>query len=143
MLSYTDLSGKSKAQEYWTRCTMAEILKHHDFRVMPLEDDFLGADWILLPLADPTGSCPIFVQQKGRAEVAKKYLGKRIYIAFPDHRDPERSLFLVPHAVLMEWLPDPESSVDWKKNGRHHWGKPSTARLEALEAAGYRYGLEG
>lgn len=143
MLSYTDLSKNGKAQEYWIRCAMAETLKHYDLRIVPLEDDSLGADWILLSLTDPTGSEPKLVQQKGRAMIAKKYLGKPIHIAFPDHREPQRSLFIVPHEVLMEWLPDPESSVDWHKSGHHHWGKPSATKLEALEAAGYRYSVGG
>lgn len=143
MLRYTDLSGNGKAQEYWTRCAMAEILKHHNLRIVPLEDDSLGADWILLSLTDPTGSDPIFVQQKGRPTVAKKYVGKPIHIAFPDHRDPQHSLFIVPHEVLMEWLPDPESSATWQKSGKHSWPPPSATRLEALEAAGYRYSVGG
>ena len=63
---------------------MAAILAEYGFNCLRLNDDWQGADFLAYHI---DGINTLRVQLKSRINIQKKYIGKRIFIAFPfrDH----------------------------------------------------------
>lgn len=133
-IAYADLNSPQK--ESYNFHKIAARLADYGFNCIPLNDDWLGADFIA---SHVDGKTFLKVQQKGRFEVNRKYCGKDLYVAFRSGDD----VYVYPHDTMMEklveWgktkgrLVDTES---WKKGG-FSWKNPTKEHLALLQP--YRF----
>jgi len=129
LIDYCDL--KSPQQENFNFHKIAARLADYGFNCIPLNDDWLGADFI----ASHIDGTFLKVQQKGRFEVNEKYVGKDLYIAFRLDDD----VFLYPHdamrASLIAWGQANNRLVgtaSWAKGG-FSWKRPTREHMLFLE----------
>ncbi|TFL18152.1 hypothetical protein [Jannaschia formosa] len=125
------MSG-SRVVEYANRNRLSELLLQDVFGVfVPLIDS--GID--MIAYREDTREIRL-IQQKSRWTVDRKYLGRNIWIAFPDGED----WFLVPHDHLLrtahEGLVDTQS---WTETGVYSRASITAAQRSAL--AGYKIGV--
>lgn len=131
-IAYEDLN--SPQQETYNFHKIAARLADYGFNCIPLNDDWLGADFLA---SHVDGKTFLKVQQKGRFEVNKKYFGKDLYIAFR-HKKTD-NVYVYPHDLirqkLIEWGKEKGKLVDtesWKR-GSFHWESPTKEHLKLLE----------
>ena len=114
-VSYSELN--SQQQESYNFHKIAACLADYGFNCIPLNDDWLGADFIASHI---NGKTFLKVQQKSRFVVDKKYCGKDLYIAFRHGDD----IYLYPHDLMMAKLVEGGTAkgrlvdtASWKKGG--------------------------
>ncbi|MEM8787275.1 MAG: hypothetical protein AAGE76_03350 [Pseudomonadota bacterium] len=88
-VSYGSLSARQK--ENFNFHQVAARLAHYGFPSMRLSDDWQGADFLACHV---DGETILRVQLKGRLSIDRKYVGKKIHIAFVHDEDglPARHL---------------------------------------------------
>ncbi len=128
-IAYAELN--SPQQESYNYHKIAARLADYGFNCIPLNDDWLGADFIASHI---DGKTFLKVQQKGRFEVNKKYCDKELYMAFRMGED----IYIYPHDLMMEkliqWGTEKGRMIgtqSWK-NGGFSWKSPTKEHLEFL-----------
>ena len=128
-VQYQQLNGKQK--ENFNFAKLSAVLADHGYVTLRLSDDWKGADLIAV---HHDGS-DVRVQLKGRLTVDKKYLGKRLYIAF--HHSG--CWYVYPHDRFLHCaLGRIERSASWVKSGHYSWPSVPDWATEWLAD----YGLE-
>lgn len=129
-ITYSALN--SPQQETYNFHKIAARLADYGFNCIPLNDDWLGADFLASHI---DGKTFLKVQQKGRFEVNKKYQDKDLHIAFRHGDD----VYVYPHDLMMSKLVAwgmakgrLVATVSWLKGG-FSWRKPTGEHLEFLE----------
>lgn len=125
-IAYADLNAKQK--EVYNFHKVAAHLADYGFNCMKLSDDWQGADFLAY---HKDHNDTLKVQLKARLTIAKKYIGKDLYIAFPDRN----SWYLVSHEILLRlvgehsnWL----NSESWKTEGKYHSDAPNGILMASL-----------
>lgn len=123
-IQYRDLPPKG--QESYNYHKVAALLADYGFECCRLHNDTNGADF----LAYHTDRGPISVQLKGRPVINKKYLDKKLHIAFPlgDRDKPEEWVwFLYPHDDLVLHILVEKRSMtatkSWHDAGNFAWSR--------------------
>lgn len=134
LIKYTDLGAR--AQENHNFQKVAAVLADYGFSTIKLSDDWRGADFLALRF---DGSVLLKVQLKGRFEVAKKYVGKEIWICFPY----DDGIYLFPHDevlnTLMKEKPKMFLSRSWSPaNGHYNQRQPDKTLRRLLKEHYYR-----
>ena len=121
---------KSRQQENYNFAKVSAILADFGFSTMRLTDDWNGADFIAQHI---NGETFLKVQLKGRLSFDKKYIGKDIYIAFPNPNSSE--WYLYPHdEVLQKVQPNFEQTKSWSKQGGYHYSNLSQELTHMLDS---------
>ncbi len=97
---------------------------------LPVYDD--GIDFILCREDGKGGPADLLkVQLKSRWTIHRKYLGRDIWIAFPDSQD----WYLAPHDQLVEMADKAgfTSSASWTENGTYHRAPMSLQLRQAMD----------
>lgn len=133
-VAYAALNSPQK--ETYNFHKIAARLADYGFNCIPLNDDWLGADFLASHI---DGKTFLKVQQKGRFEVNRKYCDKDLYIAFRRGDD----VYVYPHDLMMQKLIEwgnrkgrLVSTESWKKGG-FSWKNPTKEHLELLRP--YRF----
>lgn len=92
---YAELNSRQK--ENYNFQKISGILADYGFVTLRLSDDWGGADFIAKHI---NGDDYIKVQLKGRISIDKKYMGKDVWIAFPNNT----CWYLVPHDAMVNYL---------------------------------------
>jgi hypothetical protein len=128
-IAYAELNSPQK--ESYNYHKIAARLADYGFNCIPLNDDWLGADFIASHVDSKTF---LKVQQKGRFEVNVKYCDKDLYIAF---RSGE-NVYIYPHDLMMEKLVQWGTAKgrlvgtqSWKAGG-FSWKNPTKEHLALL-----------
>ncbi len=125
-IKYSELNSKQK--EIYNFQKVAGLLADFGFNCIKLADDWQGADFLAY---HKDGEETLRVQLKSRVAIAKKYLGKGLYIAFP----LQGEWYLVEHDKLVElvgkhtnWL----NTDSW--HGKEHYNsqKPNKELVSEL-----------
>ena len=112
-VSYGVLNSKQK--ENYNFHKVASALADYGYDSMRLNNDWQGADFIAVKNDEM-----LKVQLKGRFTVDKKYLGKKIYIAFIE----DNIVKIFKHDEAVNMLPDNiKQSDSWNIHGSYSWGK--------------------
>ena len=112
-VSYGVLNSKQK--ENYNFHKVASALADYGYDSMRLNNDWQGADFIAVK-----NDVMLKVQLKGRFTVDKKYLGKKIYIAFIE----DNIVKIFKHDEAVNMLPDNiKQSDSWNIHGSYSWGK--------------------
>ena len=113
---------KGGAQEAFNAGKLAGVMARYGYELTPVRNDAEGADFV----AYRVGCDPLLIQLKGRPCVDKKYLGKDIWMAFPDTDPDGHTMYVVPHARLIEIWKENQPQGDsfkndsWRKKGELH-----------------------
>jgi hypothetical protein len=120
----------ARQQEIFNFQWISGALATYGYHTHRIPDDWEGADFIARHMV--TGK-QIKVQLKGRIHFAKKYIGKRIWIAF---RQTDRA-YLYPHdALLTKYMKVNPMRINkaWRHpDGAVHWKRPTKAQLSFLK----------
>jgi hypothetical protein len=124
-ISYSELKAPQK--EIYNFQKVSGLLADYGFNCIKLIDDWHGADFLAYHKDGET----LKVQLKGRLTIAKKYLGKALWMAFPTHGH----WYLVEHDRLVEmvrastnWL----NTNAWKTEETYHSANPNPSLLRSL-----------
>lgn len=118
-VNYQDLNARQ--QENYNFHQVAAVLAQYGFTCLRLSDDWQGADFIAIHI---DGETDLKVQLKGRLTFMRKYLGKNLYICFPDGED----WYLYPHDDFYEVVSQVTNIINtksWKERGEYHFPKLS------------------
>ena len=110
-IKYSKLNSRQK--ENYNFHKVSAKLADYGFNSMRLNDDWEGADFISI-----NDEQMIKVQLKGRFSIDKKYIGKKLLIAFVEKK--EVKIYRHDEAVTMA----PENIINsksWKDYGRYTW----------------------
>ena len=119
----------SDAIEVVNRNALITVALHQGYNVyLPVYDN--GIDMILLNEA--SGDIKL-VQLKGRWTINKKYIGRSIWIAFPDRG----SWYVAPHDEMVRLGERHTTTDSWV---RGEYSKSPLSRLDRQELAAYRFG---
>lgn len=94
-IDYAALNDRQK--ENYNFQKIAAILADYGFNCIRLSDDYMGADFLALHI---DGTTVLKVQLKGRLNLEDKYVGKDLFVAFPD----KGRWFLVPHDEARDYF---------------------------------------
>lgn len=129
-ITYSALN--SPQMESYNFHKIAARLADYGFNCIPLNDDWLGADFLASHI---DGKTFLKVQQKGRFTLDKRYIGKDLHIAFRHGDD----VYVYPHdtilAQMVAWGTANGKFVNtasWAK-GAFSWGSLSAENLKMLE----------
>ena len=128
-IQYSKLNAKQ--QESYNFQKISAVLADYGYTTIKLDDDWEGADFIAMKNSNQQSSF-IKVQLKGRLTIAKKYLGKELYIGFPI----KDNWFLVPHDEIVGFIRDHSpktlSTSSWVQGGVYSWNNLSKSIREEL-----------
>jgi len=123
---YKKLNSRQKEIHNFQK--VSGLLADYGFNCIKLADDWQGADFLAY---HKDGVDTLKVQLKARLTIAKKYIGKDLYIAFP----LSGNWYLIEHDALIDviskytnWLNTPS----WIQNGAYHTAKPSKLLMHNL-----------
>ena len=126
-INYADLNAKQK--EIYNFQKIAGVLADYGFNCIKLDDDWQGADFLAYHKDE---SQTLRVQLKARLSIAKKYIAKDLYIAFP----VDGIWYLLPHDQLVDiaravtpWI----VTQSWVERGGYSSANPSKAMRERLK----------
>ena len=126
-INYADLNAKQK--EIYNFQKIAGVLADYGFNCIKLDDDWQGADFLAY---HKDGLRTLRVQLKARLSIAKKYMGKDLYMAFP----VDNIWYLISHDQLVDiaravtpWM----GTKSWVERGGYSSGNPSKAMRERLK----------
>lgn len=133
-IDYKELN--SRQQETYNFQQVSAILADYGFATIKLNDDWQGADFIAWHI---DGYNYLKIQLKGRLTFDKKYIGKNIYICFPDPSDPnkgKRDWYLFDHDELLNgfFLDKIKNTLD--KEGYYCYPRLTKEVLQVL--SGYK-----
>lgn len=126
-IRYEDLN--SRQRESYNFHKVAAVLSDYGYTSIRLSDDWEGADFIAVHI---DGQTSLRVQLKGRLTFAKKYLGKGLFIAFPNKSD----WYLYPHDEVQEEvfaLKPYGTTRSWRESGGYSVGGLGKRMREILE----------
>ena len=125
-INYADLSSKQK--EIFNFQKIAGALADYGFNCIKLADDWQGADFLAY---HKDGEQTLKVQLKARVTIDRKYLGKGLFMAFPN----KGIWYLVQHDELVRiagettpWL----RTASWKEHGLYSSANPNQEMLAGL-----------
>lgn len=128
-IEYKELN--SRQQENYNYHKLSAVLADYGYSTLRLSDDWQSADCI----AVHRDGNYLKIQLKGRFVLRKDYMGKDIWIGFPDRNHD--SWYLYPHDDLIEKLKQHEESfgfMGWfEKEGLYHSNNLSIALATLLE----------
>ena len=130
-IQYQDLNAKEK--EDYNFAKISSKLADYGYRTIRDFNDWGGADFYCIGRGCDLGDA-LKVQQKGRLTFDKKYVGKKLYIAF-EHK-PTNTLYVYPHdELLVEVLSKSnlENTTSWRDKGLYTWNTLSKDILKMLE----------
>ena len=114
-ISYASLN--SKQQEAHNFQKVSAKLADYGYSTIRLQDDWEGADFI----AQHCGGLDFLkVQLKSRLVLDKRYIGKTIYIAFPNKGES----YIYEHDILLNYFASLGKIIngkDWSKHGSYSW----------------------
>lgn len=117
-VAYEDLNSRQREIRNFHK--IAARLADFGFHSMWLSDDWQGADFLAVHI---DGETIMRVQQKSRATIDRKYLGRGLHIAYL----ADGAVFLYLHDDLVShWqqnVPSWGQSASWA-SGAVHWGAP-------------------
>lgn len=125
-IQYSELNAKQK--EVFNFQKMAGELADFGFNCIKLADDWQGADFLAY---HKDGSNTLKVQLKARLSIAKKYIGKELYMAFPI----KGYWYLIEHETLVEIVGETTQWLDsssWREHGAYSSKSPNRSLIEAL-----------
>lgn len=130
-LRYDELGNKQKESYNFHKVTAK--LADYGFSCYPLKNDWQNADFVAYDLNSNTR---LFVQQKARLTIDKKYQGKELIICFPLLPNTEKWVF-IPHDELISLLKDLKapyfSTSSWQTNGNYHTDCPNENIIKGLQ----------
>ena len=125
---YTDLN--SRQRENYNFHKFAARIADYGFNCIRLTDDWQGADFIAIHI---DGETVLKVQLKGRLIIDRKYIGKKIYIAFLNGDDA----YLYDHDAFVRHLEVNgligDGSVSWHAQGFRSWPRPPAWAISYLQ----------
>ena len=117
---YSTLNAKQKEAHNFQKVSAA--LADYGYSTIRLQDDWQGADFIAQHCASNSF---LRVQLKSRLMLHKKYLGKDLYVAFPD----KGCWYIYEHDALLaevNRLGTVSGSSSWSVHGAYSWpGMPA------------------
>ncbi len=130
-INYGDLNARQK--ENYNFQKVSGVLAEYGFVTLRLTDDWENADFIAQNI---DGETLIKVQLKARLTFDKKYIGKSLYIAFPEGEE----WYIYPHDEVFERIPRLRNLAAWESDGFLHWNKmPNYCKELLLEYRIYPY----
>lgn len=126
-IQYRELNARQK--ESYNYHKIAAILVDYGFNSIKLSDDWQNADFIAQSF---DGNVFLKIQLKGRLTIDKKYIGKDLYIAFPN----EDSWYIYPHDEIVEYLESTTNicnTVAWQQDGIYNYPNLTTQLKNYLE----------
>lgn len=130
-INYDELNPKEK--EDFNFAKISSKLADYGYRTIRDFNDWGGADFYCIGRGCDLGDA-LKVQQKGRLTFDKKYLGKKLYIAF--EYKPTNTLYIYPHDELLQELVRQTNIVNtssWTQNGKYSFNKISEPILRLLD----------
>ncbi|MDA8120142.1 MAG: hypothetical protein M0Z85_08940 [Gammaproteobacteria bacterium] len=124
---YAKLNPRQKENYNFQR--VSGVLAKYGFVTMRLSDDWQGADFLAQHI---DGETLLRVQLKSRFAIAKKYMGKGLYICFRR----KNVWYMYPHDTLVEWAlkhTNIGNTGSWKRQELYSVPKPSQALAGKLE----------
>lgn len=125
-IRYAELNSRQK--EIYNFQKIAACLADYGFNCIKLADDWQGADFLAY---HKDGGNTLKVQLKSRAYIAKKYMGKSLYMAFPIRG----VWYLIEHDELVAliekhttWL----NSASWRDRGGYSSANPNAQLISGL-----------
>lgn len=125
-IKYNDLNSRQKERYNFQK--VSALLADYGFSCIKLDNDWASADFIAQHM---NGTTFMKVQLKSRLTIDKKYIGKDIYIAFPDHG----AWYLFNHDELLNiFLKNTTvgASDSWQRGG-YSWPSISKNILDLLQ----------
>lgn len=125
-IDYDDLNARQK--EIYNFQKVASLLADYGFNCIKLADDWHGADFLAY---HKDGESTLKVQLKSRPTIAKKYLGKEIYVAFPI----SKTWYLIEHDKLVHKVGEDTNwlrTESWKNKGMYSADIPNPELLKNL-----------
>lgn len=114
-IDYSELTGKE--QEVYNYAKTASVLAEYGFSCNLITADKHGADFIAYHIQSAT---PYSIQLKGsRPTIAKKYMGKNIWIAYTDRTTNELCIYEHDAAVDLFEQTDRALTESWATNGQY------------------------
>ena len=124
-VSYKNLNSKQKEAHNFQK--VSAKLADYGYSTIRLQDDWEGADFI----AQHCGGLDFLkVQLKGRLVLDKRYIGKSIFITFPNKDE----WYIYEHDVLLNYFTSVGKIIngkDWSKHGSYSWPSLPT-KVKAL-----------
>ncbi len=128
-VKYSVLNSRQK--EIFNFQKVAGLLADYGFNCIKLADDWQGADFLAY---HKDGGSTLKVQLKSRISIARKYIGKSLFMAFPIHS----TWYLIEHDKLVRmiethtpWL----TSESWRDHGAYNSKKPNDKLVSALQGS--------
>lgn len=123
-VKYADLSSKQK--EAYNFAHLSALLSEFGLSSIWLQDDWQGADC----LAQTADNEFIKIQLKSRLTFDKKYIGKKLYVAFPY----EEGFYVYPHdKILKKYEARFSKTSSWKDKGSYSMKSLMTDDKKALK----------
>ncbi len=134
-LPYKNLNPRRK--ENYNYAKIAARLADYGYSCMRLSDDWEGADFIAFHV---DGETSLKVQLKSRLTVDKKYLKKKIHIAFIDRTNNSEDIYIYLHDdFVKDFGPEKfECTETWKTRGGYYWKIPPGWAKDWLEDKGFK-----
>ena len=126
-IAYKNLNNRQK--ENYNFHKISAVLADYGFTAIRLSDDWQGADFIAQHI---DGEQFLRVQLKGHLTFCKKYLGKKLYIAF--YWDGQ--WYLYPHDKLFQEIASMSEigkSKSWVEKGEYNFPSPPANYHSILE----------
>ncbi len=134
-ISYEELKDLQK--ENCNYAKVAARLADYGYSCERLSDDQQGADFMARHV---DGKSSLKVQLKSRLTVDKKYLKKKIHIAFIDRTNNSEDIYIYLHDdFVKDFGPEKfECTETWKIGGEYYWKIPPGWAKDWLEDKGFK-----
>lgn len=121
-IKYENLNPRQK--ENYNFQKIAAKLAEHGFYCMRLSDDWKGADFIASHI---DGASFLKVQIKTRFTFSKKYMGKKIFIAFRKYEDEQDVIYIYSHDTTWKKKKTSiENTTSWQDKGAYSYANLSS-----------------
>ena len=118
-IHYTSLNSRQK--ENYNFQKVSGILADYGFSTVRLTQDWEGADFVA---QHSDGVTFLKVQLKGRLTFKRDYIGKNLWMCFPDGKD----VYLFPHDEVLDLILKSgrvmNETASWEKTGWYSWPQP-------------------
>ena len=126
----------ARQQEVYNFHHIAACLAKYGYATYVIRDDWSGGDMFARHMISGE---PMTIQIKSRITFDRKYIGKGLWIGFPEQDG--QSVFVYPHdGVLNRYLAARqarnlplEDNLAWERDGIAHWVKPTKELLTILQ----------
>jgi hypothetical protein len=127
-----DLNARQQEQHLFQK--VSAVMADYGYATIKLSDDWQGADFIVIAQNDKKSGEFFKVQLKGRFTLAKKYLDKDLYVAFPLNLE-EDQWCIYPHDEVISRLEAEGLYLDsksWEKSGGEYHVPKISKKLEKI-----------